>query len=237
MEHVALHEHDSGVVTLTADRPPANAMDVTLMRDLLAAVAQVASDPPRALVLAGRPGFFSAGADLKLVPGYGAEEQREMVASINAMALDFYELPCPVIGAITGHAIAGGLVLALCTDVRVAASVGRYGLTEVKVGVPYPQAALGVVAAELAPHAARVLALGNELLDAAECLRLGVFDEVVEADRVLPRALERAVKLAAFPAEVYARTKRDLRGATAERLRAAAAADPLLVRWVDKPPS
>ena len=112
----------------------------------------------------------------------------------------------------------------------------RYGLTEVKVGVPYPQAAIGVVGAELAPHAARVLALGNALIDADECLRLGVFDEVVEPDQVLPRALELATELAGFPAEVYARTKRELRGATAERLREAAAAAPLLDRWVDPPP-
>jgi enoyl-CoA hydratase len=233
VEHVTLRDHDGGVLVMSVDRPPANAMDVGLLREVLVAVEQVANDPPRALVLAGRPGFFSAGADLKLVPGYGADEQREMVASINAMALGVYELPCPVIGAITGHAIAGGLVLALCTDIRVASSAGRYGLTEVKVGVPYPQAAIGVVAAELAPHAARVLAFGNELIDAAECLRLGVFDEVVDADQVLPRALELAAGLAAFPPEVYARTKRDLRGATAERLRAAAAEDPLLARWVE----
>jgi len=74
MEHVTLRDHDAGVVVLTVDRPPANAMHVALLRDLLAAIEQVASDPPRALVLAGRPGFFSAGADLKLVPGYGPQE-------------------------------------------------------------------------------------------------------------------------------------------------------------------
>jgi enoyl-CoA hydratase len=234
MEHVSLREHDSGVVTLSVDRPPANAMDVTLLRELVATVEQVANDPPRALVLSGRPGFFSAGVDLKLVPGYGPEEDREMVASINAMALGLYALPCPVVGAITGHAIAGGLVLALCTDIRVASSAGRYGLTEIKVGVPYPQAAIGIVAAELPPHAARVLALGNELVGAAECLRLGVFDGVHPPDVVLPRALELAAGLAAFPPDTYARTKRDLRGATTERLRAAAAEDPLLANWVDK---
>jgi enoyl-CoA hydratase len=236
MEHVALQEHDSGVVVLTVDRPPANAMDIALMREMVTTAEQIASDPPRALVLAGRPGFFSAGADLKLVPGYGPEEQREMVASINAMALGFYALPCPLVGAITGHAIAGGLVLALCTDIRVASAAGRYGLTEVKVAVPYPQAAIGVVAAELAPHAARVLALGNELIDGDGCLRLGVFDEILLADAVLPRALELAAGLAAFPADVYARTKGELRGATIERLRGAAAEDPLLARWVDSPP-
>jgi enoyl-CoA hydratase len=233
MQHVSLRDHDGGVVIVTIDRPPANAMDVSLLDDILQAIEQVAGEVPRAVVLAGRPGFFSAGVDLKMVPLYGPDDQRRMVTRINAMALGVYELPCPVIGAITGHAIAGGLVLALATDIRIASSAGRYGLTEVKVGVPYPQAAIGVVAAELAPNAARVLALGNELIGGAECLRLGAFDEVVEPDTVIPRALELAAGLGAFPADVYARTKRDLRGATAARLRAACAEDPLLAQWVD----
>jgi enoyl-CoA hydratase len=233
MEHVTLTDSGDGVVLMTADRAPANAMDVTLLEDILEAVALVAGEVPRALVVAGRAGFFSAGADLKLIPGYGAEDQRRMVTHINDMALGLYELPCPVVGAITGHAIAGGFVLALCTDIRIASSAGSYGLTEVKVGVPYPQAAIGVVAAELAPHAARALAFGSQLIDGAECLGLGAFDEVVEPEQVIPRALEVAAGLAAFPADVYARTKRELRGATTARLRAAAAEDPLLARWVD----
>ena len=223
---------DDGVATLLVDRPPANAMDVTLLRDVVAGLDEVAADPPAALVLAGRPGFFSAGADLKAVPSSGPDEPRAMVDGINGMALGVYALPCPVVGAITGHAIAGGLVLALCTDLRVASTEGRYGLTEVKVGVPYPQAAIGVVEAELSPPARRLFAFGNALHDAATCLRLGVFDEVVEPAAVLPRAQAIARELAAMPADVYARTKRDLRGATIERLRAAAADDPLLGRWV-----
>lgn len=232
MSQVTITRGEDGVATLVADRPPANAMDVTLLGDLVAAVEEVAADPPAAVVLAGRPGFFSAGADLKAVPGYGPDEQRAMVEGINRMALGVYALPCPVVGAITGHAIAGGMVLALCTDLRVASSEGRYGLTEVRVGVPYPQAAIGVVQAELAPPALRLLAFGNALHDARRCLELGVFDEVVEPGAVLPRALEIARELAALPADVYARTKGDLRGAAIERLRAAAADDPLLARWV-----
>jgi enoyl-CoA hydratase len=223
---------DDGVTTVLADRPPANAMDVTLLGELVAALDAVAAEPPAALVLAGRPGFFSAGADLKAVPSYGPDEQRAMVDGINAMALGVYSLPCPVVGAITGHAIAGGMVLALCTDLRIASSAGKYGLTEVKVGVPYPQAAIGVVEAELAPHARRLFAFGNALHDAQTCQRLGVFDEVVEPGAVLPRAQALAHDLATMPGDVYARTKRDLRGATIERLRAAAADDPLLARWV-----
>ena len=230
MEYVTLEEHGEGLVVLSADRPPANAMDLTLLADLLEAIELLKAKEPRAMVLAGRPGFFSAGVDLKAVPGYGPEEQRRMVTSINAMALGVYELPFPVVGAITGHAIAGGLVLALCADIRVVSRAGRYGLTEIKVGVPYPQAAIGVVAAELAPHSARVLALGNELIGAVEGVRLGVFDEMVEPEQVLPRALSVARGLAAFSPDTYARTKGELRGATAARLAAAAAEDPLLAR-------
>ena len=232
MEHVNLQHSDGGLLELTLDRPPANAMDLTLLDDVLDALETVKAELPHALVLAGRPGVFSAGVDLKAVPTYTPEQQRRMVMGINAMALEVYDLPCPVVGAITGHAIAGGLVLAICTDLRVASSEGRYGLTEVKVGVPYPQGAIGVVQAELAPQAVRRLAFGNALHDAQTCLALGVFDEVVEPDGVLRRAHEIARDFAALPADVYARTKRDLRGALVDRLRAAAADDPLLARWV-----
>ena len=231
MTYVTLEERD-GVTVLAADRPPANAMDVTLLNEVVAAVDTLSKDPPPAVVLQGRPGFFSAGADLKAVPTYGPEEQRAAVAGINGMALGVYSLPCPVVGAITGHAIAGGMVLALCTDVRIASREGRYGLTEVKVGVPYPQAAIGVVRAELPPNAARLLALGNQLVDAQTCLNYGAFDEVVEPDAVVPRAMEVAKELAAMPAHVYARTKAELRGATIVRLREAVKDDPLLGRWV-----
>jgi enoyl-CoA hydratase len=231
MAQVSIDERD-GVAVLAADRPPMNAMDRGLLEEVVGAVEEVAADPPATLVLTGRPGVFSAGADLKVVPGYGADDQRAMVELINAMALGVYALPCPVVAAITGHAIAGGFVLAVCADHRVASTAGRYGLTEVKVGVPYPQAAIGVVREELGMPAARVLALGNRLVDAHECVRLGAFDEALEPDAVLPRAIEVAQELAVLPAPVYARTKHELRAATVERLRAAAADDPLLGRWV-----
>lgn len=174
--------------------------------------------------MSGREGFFSAGVDLKAVPAYGAEQNRRMVAAINEMVLACYPLPFPVIAALTGHAIAGGLVLALCADIRVASMSGRYGLTEVKVGVPYPQAALGVVRAKLPPHAARRLVFDNRLIGTQECVRLGVVDEALAAEQVLGRAIGVANEMSAFPNEVYARTKLELRGAAWEAMRTAARA-------------
>jgi enoyl-CoA hydratase len=223
-----------GLTVVGLERPPANAMTLELMSELLAAFEQVAADPPAALVIAGREGFFSGGVDLKEVPGYDPSERQQMVSSINAMVLSSYCLRCPVVAAITGHAIGGGLVLALCADYRVASLDGRYGLTEVKVGVGYPQAAIGVVQEELSPHAARRLALGSQLIDARDCLALGAFDEVLPAGDVTGRALEVARELAAFPQEVYARTKYELRGAALSALRERAENDPLLAASTDK---
>ena len=217
------------VVTLVRiDRPPANAINLELLDELVTALEALVVDAPAAVVIAGRAGVFSAGVDLKAVPEYGPDEHRRMASGINRMVLATYGLRCPVIAAVTGHAIAGGLVLALCADLRIASLHGRYGLTEVKVGVPYPQAAIGVVRAELPAHAARNLALSNRLIDGTEAMHLGLFDEALPPDAVLPRAIELATRTAAFPADVYAATKRELRSSTVADITAAVESEPLL---------
>ena len=81
--------------------------------------------------------------------------------------------------------------------------------------------------AELSPGTARALTLSGALVDARECLRLGVFDEVVAPDEVIDRAVALAAELAAVNAGTYARTKAQLRGAALDRMRTAAGSDPL----------
>ena len=135
--------------------------------------------------------------------------------------------------AVTGHAIGGGMLLTLCADYRVASTTGRYGIPGVKVAVAYPQAAIGVARAELAPHAARRLMLGNRLVDAEECVRQGAFDEALGPARVLDRALEMARELAALDTTMYARTKLELRAAALGAMRVAAESDPLLADRVE----
>lgn len=98
-------ETTDGICVLTADRPPANAMDVGLLEELVVAIGELTAEPPAALVLTGRPGYFSAGMDLKLAPTYSPEQQRAAVAGINGIARGVYSLPFPVVGAINGHAM------------------------------------------------------------------------------------------------------------------------------------
>jgi enoyl-CoA hydratase len=203
---------EDGVTLVQIDHPPANAMDPALLSDALAVLDRVRVDDPGAVVLTGSGRFFSGGADLRVVPSLPPAEQAEMARGINALFAGWYELPRPVVTAVNGHAVAGGLILALCGDVRIGAASGQYGLTEVRVGIPYPSVALAVVAHELTPSATRRLALTAALVDSATALDLGVFDEVVDDEQVLPRGLEVARELAALPPRTYALTKQRLRG-------------------------
>lgn len=197
---------DRGAV-LVLRRPPANAVDLALVHELIERIGELAADPPAAVLLTGVEGFFSAGADLKSPP-LGPDGVR----AINHLTHDLYRLACPLIGAITGHAIGIGLVIALCCDMRIASDAGRYGLTEVALGFPYPPVALDLVRAEASAPAAQRLVLGGQLHDAATCLALGLFDEVLPASEVLPRAEAETRLRAGFPAGAYASTKAALRG-------------------------
>lgn len=227
-------EERGEVALVRIDRPPANAMDPQLLSDGRAVLEELRASEPAAVVLTGRPGFFSAGVDLKLAPTLDPDGQRAMVDGINRTFLDWYSFPRPVVSAVNGHAIAGGLILALTGDQRIGAGDGRLGLTELRAGIPYPAAAIAIVKAELSPPAARALALRADLVDMRRGLELGLLDAVEEPDALLDRCLEVANELAALPRGAYARVKEQLRGETIAALRAKLerGEDPMLGGWI-----
>lgn len=226
-------EQRGEIALVRIDRPPANAMDPQLLSDGRAVLHELQAADPAAVVLTGRPGFFSAGVDLKVTPTLDRDGQRELVEGINETFLGWYSFPRPVVSAVNGHAIAGGLILALTGDQRIGAGDGKLGLTELKAGIGYPHAAMGIVKAELTPRAARTLALGAGLVDMRHGLELGLIDELVEPDALLDRALEVAGELAALPRSAYPRVKEQLRGETVAALRAQLErGDPILAGWL-----
>jgi enoyl-CoA hydratase len=230
-EPVAIEDVE-GVAVVRIQRPPANALDPGLLAAGARAVERLRDAQPAAIVVTGSGKFFSGGVDLKLAPTLSAAEQREMVVAINRLFTDWYGLDLPVVAAVNGHAVAGGLILALCADHRVGSLVGSYGLTEVKVGAPYPAAAIGVVRAELGPVAARRLVLGGELIGAEAALAEGIFDELAEPEDALAAGIEAARRLAAHPAATYARVKAELRGPARAAIAAAVERDPLVDAWL-----
>lgn len=96
-QHVHIEQHDR-VAVVRLDRPPANALDLSFTRDLEAALGEVESGDAASLVLTGSGDFFSAGLDLKVVPGYSRERQRDMIvpwegSSAGCMAIHGPPLP------------------------------------------------------------------------------------------------------------------------------------------------
>lgn len=230
--HVTIEQRGE-LAILRLDRPPANALVPELLAQLDDARERLLADEPRAVVFTGRDGFFSAGVDLKVAPTLDAEGQRAMVEGINQLVVGWYGFPRPVVAAVTGHAIAGGMVIALCADYRVGAMVGKLGLTELRVEVPYPVGAIMLVRAELSTPAARALVLRSHLVEPDEALRLGLVDELAGPDEVFERACDVAEEMAAFAGDAYARTKLELRGETLRAIEAAVeAGDPLAEAWL-----
>lgn len=228
-------ERIDDVVVVELNRPPINAIDLELLRDATAAMSDLDRQQwPRAIVLTGTGSTFSAGLDLRKVPGYSPLELRQMIGGINRAILQLYASRLPVIAAINGHAVAGGLCLALACDYRVCTdSDCKLGLTEARAGIPYPIGPISVVRAELAPHVARQLVLVARNITPQRALEWGVVDELQPREQVQPRALEVARDLASAPADGYARIKQQLRAETSERIRRAVDEDddPLLEMW------
>jgi enoyl-CoA hydratase len=208
MTTVRSDQRDGGVRVLTLDRPPANAEDETLLTDLGRALDEArADDAVRAVVLTGAGRFFSGGFDLA-APRRAGDAVRRIGELFRATHLGLLTLPKPTVAMVNGHAIAGGLVLALACDYRLALDGDyRIGLNELAVGASYPRVAFEIVRLRLAHARAAELLLGAALYPAREAVRLGIADELLPADRLEPTVLRRAARLGAFPREAYAHTK------------------------------
>jgi len=229
--------HQGPIAVVTLRRPPANAMNVEFTDEIASVFQRLGQDRSvRSLVLTGQGKSFCAGVDLKALPNSDEAYQRRMVDALNRAFHAVYACPVPVVGAINGHAIAGGLVLALCCDWRVAVNTQFLaGLTEVRVGVPYPVGAMEVVRTELAPQVARQLILFGHNMTSTAAVAAGVFDEMVEPEALLQRALAKASEFAALPQAAFAKSKRQLRSRAYEAIEAAiAGAEPLLTGWLSR---
>jgi enoyl-CoA hydratase len=195
-----------GVTVVRMDHPPVNAMDLELADTAVAAIRDI--DGPIVLTGAGR--CFSAGVDLRAIVGGGTDYIDLFLTSATAAFFAVFDHPAPVVAAINGHAIAGGCVLAMASDVRFM-SGGTIGLSELVVGVPFPVAALEICRYAMGPSAAQAV-LQAESIDVDSALTRGWIDEVVSPDDLLPRAIETACAMGQYAPAAFAAMKEQLHG-------------------------
>ncbi len=214
---------EQGVLTLTMDDGNKNALTPEAFEELIAALDEEVD--AKAVVLAGRPGILTAGLDLKWLSAHGVEGLYVILPAFGRAAMRLWTDPRPTVCAATGHAIAGGTILAMACDHAVAAAGHWWGLTETQIDFQIPDFALALARHNLPANRLEDLLLPGERLDAADAVEAGFADEIATPDQVLARAQERAAVLAELPARAYAGTKHRLRGADAEAVLAGLEAD------------
>jgi enoyl-CoA hydratase len=230
---IELEAGADGQVLIRMARPPVNALDRTLLEEIDDAFARAIEGGASAIVLSGSGSCFSAGIDTKLAARATREEQIESIRAINRMVATIYAAPVPVVAAVNGHALGGGLVIALACDMRLASrGPHKLALNEVAAGVPFPAGPLRVVSAELDPTVLRDLCLTGRTVGPDEAMQLRLLDEVLDAEDLLTRSLELARELASHPA--YGAVKSQLRARVAEELHRIAdgGEDPMLEKWL-----
>jgi enoyl-CoA hydratase/carnithine racemase len=197
---------------LRLNRPPANALSPELITGLKQAVEAAPQEGVRGLVLSGSPGRFSGGLDVPLLLTLDR-------ATMNGVWRGFYDLlrtlacsPLPLAASITGHAPAGGTVLALFCDWRiVAAGDWKIGLNEVQVGLPLPPVIYSALQRLVGARLAARLAVGGLLVPPAEALSVGLVDEVVPAEQVVERAVKWCQEWLGLPSVAMGFTRRQAR--------------------------
>ena len=212
-EHLTMAVAD-GVACITLSRPPANAFDLALSRELGEAVREAGErDDIGAIVLTGGRRLFAAGADLKGLATATSAEAKPQVDALGG-ACDLLEaIPKPSVAAINGYALGGGLEVALACDLRIAAEDAQLGQPEIRIGVIPGAGGTQRLVPVIGRGRASDLVLTGRSVDAAEALRIGLVDRVVGPDEVLDAALELARGFAAGPRAALAAAKRALRAA------------------------
>jgi len=181
------------IVLLEIDNPPSNALAEAPRRRLEAELDAIETDHAvRAVVLTGRGKGFCSGDDLREAAARG-EGDRSSLGQFGRMLDKLESLRVPVIGAINGHAVGGGLELALCCDIRLAAAEARFLAAGVNVGL---MASVYRLPRLVGTAAASSMILTGSAIDAARALAIGLVAEVHPRDQLLDAALELARRIA-----------------------------------------
>jgi enoyl-CoA hydratase len=208
-------QRDEQIAVVTLDRPPLNAIDAQLVTELAAATAELAADDPtRAVVLRSAvEGVFMAGADLVEFERIASEAERALL--VQEVFTGFAELPQPTVAAINGHALGGGLELALACDFRFLAGVegALLGLPEVRLGLLPGAGGTQRLTRLVGPGRATELIMKGLQLSPQEAADEGIVHFLVEAEELEERARDYAVRLARQAPVALRGIKRSIRAA------------------------
>lgn len=199
-DSLIIERPSSDIVVLRINRPQVrNALNLEVRTRLADEITRCGTDNAvRCVIVSGSDTVFAAGADIGEMAEAGPVEV--MSRNVQKYWRAIMDCPKPIIAAVEGFALGGGLELALCADIIVAGDGAKLGLPEVKVGILPGGGGTQKLARLVGRHRAMLLIMTGKIFGAAEALGMGVVSEVAPAGKALARAIEIAGEIAAMPA-------------------------------------
>ena len=205
-------EYRNRAALVLLNRSITNALNLDLINRLTDILKELKQDGDvgSVVVSSSNDKFFSIGFDIPQLFGQPRREFKIFYGSFNRLCLELYTFPKPTIAAITGHAVAGGCIIALCCDYRfIAEGKKKMGLNEIKLGVPLPYPAEVVLQEVVGFRYAREFFEGGDFYLPETLQRMGMVDVIMPLDHVQIKAIERGQQLGESCKETYAITKRN----------------------------
>jgi len=190
--------HDASIATITLSRPEKrNAISYELIEELLGALDELADSSALVLILTGEGKAFCSGMDLenlKALTGRSAEQNLKDSEKMADLFRALYDFSRPTIAAVNGAAIAGGCGLATLCDFTLTVPEAKFGYTEVRIGF-VPAIVSTFLLRQIGEKHARDLLLTGRIIEAEEAHRIGLINEIVSAEDLMPRARALALQL------------------------------------------
>jgi enoyl-CoA hydratase/carnithine racemase len=194
-------EIEAAVAVVRLSRPKMNALNARVQTEIAEAASRLAADHQvRAVILYGGEKVFAAGADIKEMADAGYAEMAVNTQRLQNAFTAIAQLPQPVIAAITGYALGGGLELALCADFRILGESAKVGQPEIQLGVIPGGGGTQRLPRLIGPSRAKDLIFTGRFVGAQEALAIGLADRVVPDADVLTAAREMASRFVSGPA-------------------------------------
>lgn len=200
-------EVDGAVAKITLNRPPVNALNAELIADIDAAVTQAEDDAIRAVVITGSK-HFAAGADIgRFVDSFDSDDDDPQASGLGDLARRLERLPKPVIAAISGYALGGGLELAMGADFRYMADDAKVGQPEIQLGIIPGAGGTQRLPRLVGYQRAKEINFSGRHVGAEEALGMGLADKVVPAAELVATAMADAAEWANGPTKGYGAVK------------------------------
>ncbi len=220
MTETIAYDLKDGIATIRLDDGKVNAMSQPFFEALNASLDRAEKDRAGAVVITGRPGVFSAGLNLKVLPTLAPEDLTRTMINFGRTLHRVFAFPIPTVAAVSGHAIAGGAILMFACDRRlVAEGPHRIHVNEVAIGLTLPSWAITIAESAIPPQWHTEAILHARLYSPEEALERGMIQAVVKpSERLQDEALAAADQLKALDTIAYASTKARQRAEASRRI-------------------